>query len=298
MDNSTARIQRRLIQVGGVMLLLLAFLAIFAILFFQFRAATLQSITAASDSFGDYVDSVMDRTNTNIHTSAMQMFYTSSIRTLRTSDDLTWSERTIGHRDLGNFASSSNFVENVMVYNQSLDTVFTSESSYGSASTAQFHDQGAVEILLHPEDHPYLAPFRRQAGSATYYSFLFSEQGSRGDSAMLLDINASWYENQLLGTLSRDRHMIVDGNGQAVIPPELPLELPDWQRFQAAFQQNPASGYVLPDRSRPGPYPDGGLCPLRRPKRGAAGPLRLPLCLHLAHLSPYLPGPHHGGGGR
>ena len=118
MDNSTARIQRRLIQVGGVMLLLLAFLAIFAILFFQFRAATLQSITAASDSFGDYVDSVMDRTNTNIHTSAMQMFYTSSIRTLRTSDDLTWSERTIGHRDLGNFASSSNFIDHVMVYNQ------------------------------------------------------------------------------------------------------------------------------------------------------------------------------------
>ena len=246
---SISRIHRRMIQVGGVILLLLLFLCSFLFLFFQFRTASLQSIATASESFGNYVESVLQLSNANIRTSAMQMFYTSSIRTLRTSGDLSWSERTIGHRDLGNFASSSNFVENVMVYNQSLDTVFTSESSYGSAPTAQFHDQGAVEILLHPEDHPYLAPFRRQAGSATYYSFLFSEQGSRGDSAMLLDINASWYENQLLGTLSRDRHMIVDGNGQAVIPPELPLELPDWQRFQAAFQQNPASGYVLPDRS-------------------------------------------------
>lgn len=249
MDNSTARIQRRLIQVGGVMLLLLAFLAIFAILFFQFRAATLQSITAASDSFGDYVDSVMDRTNTNIHTSAMQMFYTSSIRTLRTSDDLTWSERTIGHRDLGNFASSSNFIDHVMVYNQDLDTVFTSESSYGSARSGDFHDQQVVEILLHPEHHPYLVPFKRQDGGATFYSFLFYEDNSSGFSSMLLDINASWYEDQLLGTLSRDRHIIVDQAGEPIIPGDIAMDLPPWPVFEAAFAASPGSGYVLPDRS-------------------------------------------------
>ncbi len=246
---SISRIHRRMIQVGGVILLLLLFLASFLFLFFQFRTASLQSIAAASESFGNYVESVLRLSNANIRTSAMQMFYTSSVRTLRTSEDLSWSERTIGHRDLGNFASSSSFVENVMVYNEALDTVFTSESSHGSAPTAQFHDQGAVEILLHPENHAYLAPFRRQAGSSTYYSFLFSEAGSRGKSAMLLDINAGWYENQLLGTLSRDRHMIVDGAGQPVIPAQLPLEIPDWGRFQAAFAVDPASGYVLPDRS-------------------------------------------------
>ena len=92
--------QRRLIQVGGCILLLLAFLALSVFLFFQFRTAALQSVTAASDSFGNYVDSVLDRSNANIRTSAMQMFYTSSIRTLRTSANLSWSERTIGHRDL------------------------------------------------------------------------------------------------------------------------------------------------------------------------------------------------------
>ncbi len=248
---SISRIHRRMIQVGGCILLLLSFLAAFLFLFFQFRTASLQSIAAANESFGNYVDSVLALSNDNIRTSAMQMFYTSSIRTLRTSGNLSWSERTIGHRDLGNFASSSNFIDHVMVYNESLDIVFTSESSYGSAPAAQFHDQEAVEILLHPEHHPYLTPFKRVSGSKTWYSFVFSEQGSRGRSAMLLDINGDWYESQLLGTLSQDRHLIVDANGQAIIPAEGAdsLPLPDWKYFQSAFLEDPKSGYVLPDRS-------------------------------------------------
>lgn len=250
-DASISRIHRRMIQVGGCILLLLSFLAAFLFLFFQFRTASLQSIAAANESFGNYVDSVLSLSNDNIRTSAMQMFYTSSIRTLRTSASLSWSERTIGHRDLGNFASSSNFIDHVMVYNGNLDTIFTSESSYGSAPTAQFHDQEAAEILLHPENHPYLTPFKRVSGSKIWYSFVFSEWGSRGSSAMLLDINGDWYESQLLGTLSRDRHLIVDAQGQAIIPAEGTgsLSLPDWKYFQSAFLENPQSGYVLPDRS-------------------------------------------------
>ena len=81
---STSRLHRRFSQVGSCILLLLAFLAIFLFLFFQFRTAALQSITSANESFGNYVDSVLDLSHANIRTSAMQMFYTSSFRTLRT----------------------------------------------------------------------------------------------------------------------------------------------------------------------------------------------------------------------
>lgn len=249
MENNKTASRRRLIQVGGVILLLLAFLTTFLFLFFQFRTAALQSITAASDSFGDYVDSVLDRTNDNIATAAMQMFYTSSVRTLRTSRDLSWSERTIGHRDLGNFVSSSSFIDHVMVYNQDLDTIFTSESSYGSAPSDAFHDQEVVEILRHPEQYSYLVPFRRETGNAAYYSFVFSEGGSSASGSMLMDINARWFENQLLGTLSRERHIILDQDGVPIIPGQAELALPSWEVFQAAFADRPASGYVLPDRS-------------------------------------------------
>lgn len=248
-DACRARAGGRLHRMGPGLLLLSAFLALFTFLFVEFRSAALQTVTKANDSFVNYVDTVLQLSNTNIRTSAMQMFYTSSIRALRTSAAPTWSERVIGQRDLGNFASSSSFIDNVMVYNQNCGMVFTSESSYGAASAAEFHDQDAVDILLHPENHAYLTPFKRQSGASTYYSFLFSEDSSAGFSAMLLDINAVWYEKQLLGSLSTDSHMIVDGEGKAVIPSEPSVELLDWSLFRQAFEANPYSGYVLPPGS-------------------------------------------------
>lgn len=244
----TSQLRHRLAQVGGCILLLLAFLAIFLFLFFQFRTAALQSITSASESFGNYVDSVLELSHANIRTSAMQVFYTSSIRALRTKADMSQSEMIVGHRDLGNFVSSSSFIDNIMIYNGNLDMVFTSESGYGSASSDQFHDQDAVYLLLHPEEHSYLAPFKRQTNGSTHYSFLFSADESSGSSSMLMDINADWYEAQLLGALSQERHMIVDGDGQPIISPaESGMALPDWSIFEAAFHSAPDSGYVLSD---------------------------------------------------
>ena len=79
-ESGVSRLHSRLVRSGIAILLLLAFLAVFLLLFFQFRSATFQSITAANDSFGDYVDSVLELTNASIRTSAMQMFYTSSVR--------------------------------------------------------------------------------------------------------------------------------------------------------------------------------------------------------------------------
>ena len=57
---SSSRLRRRLTQVWICILLLLAFLSVFLFLFFQFRTAALQSITAANESFGNYVDSVLE----------------------------------------------------------------------------------------------------------------------------------------------------------------------------------------------------------------------------------------------
>ena len=243
-QTSITQIKSRMMQVGAAIVILAIFLATYVFLFFQFRDAALQSILLANEKFGNHVNSVLTLSNANIRTSAMQVFYTSSIKSLRTSSDLSWAEQTIGHRDLGNFVSSSNFIDNIMIYNSKLDKVFTSESSYGSALTDQFHDQEAVYLLMHPEEHSYLAPFKRQVGNRTHYSFLFSENGSSGLNSMLMDINADWYEEQLLGNLSRENHCIVDADGNLIFPTRANTEITNWDKFVAAFSQNPISGYI------------------------------------------------------
>lgn len=227
---------------------LLAFLAAFCFWFVQLRTATLQTIMTTNDDFVSYVDTVMDLTNENIRTSAMQMFYNSSVRKLRTANVLEMSEKLLGQRDLGNFASSS-FIANVMVYNGNLDVVFTSESGYGSGPSASFHDQDAVSILKNPEKYSYLTPFKRESEYSTYYSFLFSEKGSSGFSSMLLNIDASWYEKELLGAGTEESRIITDSGGNTVIPRKSPMILPDWGLFENAFAENAYSGYILPENS-------------------------------------------------
>lgn len=248
MERSTPQPRRRLMQVGSCILILAAFLTLFLFLFFQFRTASLQSITSSSNVFGNYVDSVLDLCHANIRTSAMQVFYTSSIRTLRSARDPSRSELIIGQRDLGNFVNSSNFIDNIMVYNEDLDMIFTSESGYGSAPADEFHDREAAELLRNPEGYSYLVPFRRSVDGSTHYSFLFSSNSSSG--VMLLDINARWYESQLLGNLTQVRHRIVDGQGQPIITPANDtMEPPDWSLFEEAFLSDAESGYVLSDNS-------------------------------------------------
>lgn len=248
MEKTDSQLRHRLAQTGSYILILVVFLLLFLFLFFQFRAATIQSIASASVSFGNYVDSVLELSHANIRTSAMQVFYSSTIRTLRSAKDPSRSELIVGQRDLGNFVNSSNFIDNIMVYNEDMDMIFTSESSYGSAYADEFHDREAADLLRHPDEHSYLIPFRRSGSGHTHYSFLFSSKSSPG--VLLLDINARWYESQLLGNLAQVRHRIVDSNGEPIIAlAEGAIEAPDWSIFEEAFLTDPENGYVLPDDS-------------------------------------------------
>ena len=135
--------------------------------------ATIQALSEVSRDFVDWVNTVSDAAGENIRTSAMQMFYTSSVRTLRTDRNLSVSSRTVGLRDLGTFVSSSDFLDSVMVYNGAMNMIFTSEGNYPSAPPEQFHDSDAVQLLTHPEQYPYLSPIQRMVGGRRCYLYVY-----------------------------------------------------------------------------------------------------------------------------
>ncbi|HIT64245.1 MAG TPA: hypothetical protein IAC37_07355, partial [Candidatus Ventrimonas merdavium] len=97
------------------------FLALFLLLYNVFQWSALQTITSYNNDFVESVNTLSASLLNNIKNSAMQMFYTSSIKTLRTSQSLSNSQRILAIRDLGNFVSSSDFLDSVMIYNSSLD---------------------------------------------------------------------------------------------------------------------------------------------------------------------------------
>lgn len=240
---------RRVQQWIAGLLLVVVFLSFFLFLYAQFRLATVQALSEVSRDFMDWANTVSDAAGENIRTSAMQMFYTSSIRTLRTDRELSAAGRTVGLRDLGTFVGSSDFLDSVMVYNSAIDTIFTSEGNYPSALSAEFHDREAARLLTHPEEYPFLSPIQRTVDGRRCYSFLFSELKGEAASALLLNVNGSWYETHLLGISAGQGHIIVDADGNPIVSADDVL----WEQLQTSWpaleqqlEAQPDNGQLLP----------------------------------------------------
>lgn len=241
--------ERRVQQWSAALALVAVFLCFFLFLYGQFRQATIQALSEVSRDFVDWVNTVSDAAGENIRTSAMQMFYTSSVRTLRTDRELTVSERTLGLRDLDNFVGSSDFLDSVMVYNGALDMIFTSEGNHPSASPAQFHDSEAARLLTQPQEYPYLSPIRRTVAGRRCYSFLFFEASGAAPSALLLNVNGDWYETHLLGISAGQGHILVDETGVPIVATDAALLdrlQASWPALEALLQTQPESGQLIP----------------------------------------------------
>ena len=240
---------RRVQQWAAILLLVLVFLCFFLFLYAQFRQATIQALSEVSRDFVDWVNTVSDAAGENIRTSAMQMFYTSSVRTLRTDRNLSVSSRTVGLRDLGTFVSSSDFLDSVMVYNGAMNMIFTSEGNYPSAPPEQFHDSDAVQLLTHPEQYPYLSPIQRTVGGRRCYSFLFFEANGDTPSALLLNVNGNWYGTHLLGISAGQGHIIANSSGEPIVSTDenlLAQLQASWPALKEQLIAQPDSGQLLP----------------------------------------------------
>ena len=226
------------------------FLSLFLLLYVQFQKVTYKTISSYNSEFLERIDTVSDSLLNNIKESAMQMFYTSSVRNLRIKNNLTNSERITGLRDLGNFVSSSNILDSIMVYNGNQDMIFSSNTLYPNTNTTDFPDKQAIEILTNPNDYPYLVPIKRTSESNTCYSFLFYESQSSTHSSLLVNVKASWYESQLWGISRENDYIIIDSQGDIVISNNNVLSdhlNTYWPKIKKDSDKNKGEGFITPD---------------------------------------------------
>lgn len=233
------------------------FLAFFTFLYGKFQTAVLQTITTHNNLFVEQVNTISSSLLSNIKTSAMQMFYTSSIKTLRTKEELTNAEKIRGLRDLGNFVSSSEYLDSAIVYNSKADMIYPSDADYPSVKSGDFYDQGAVEILRHPEDYPYLTPIKRERSDGTTWSFLFFEHQKANTNALLINVNDKWYTSHLLGISENSDYIIVDHSGSIIAAADdtlYPALKNEWYSIKDAMEEDPKAGFLLPSAfsSEPG----------------------------------------------
>lgn len=195
-----------------VALILLSFLGLSK----YFQSLMIQSLTQLNSDFVSQIDTISATSMDIIRNSAMQIYYSSSVRVLRTAQTLTNAQQIIGMRDLGNSVSSSSFINSVMVYNPKMDYVFTSDNEHPSAFSENFHDQYAVSLLKNAPDLGFIVSPKQKNKTNSYYSFIFYEPGVPNGGSMILNVNSKWYEQQLLGISSDENCVLLDSNGNMI----------------------------------------------------------------------------------
>ncbi|MEG1992110.1 MAG: helix-turn-helix transcriptional regulator [Acetivibrio sp.] len=206
-----------LYKIGGALLTVFSILSLFLILYSEFEKSMVQSIGQFSNEFVEQVDTISGTLLDIIQNTGMQIYYTSSVKTLRTKETLTNAQRTSGLRDLGNFTCSSEFLMDAMVYNEKLNCIFTSDGGHTSLKSEEFYDQSAMNLLLHPEKQKRMVPVHRTSNRGECYTFVFYEVRDKGKrDALLLDVKAKWYEKQLLGISSGDNCVILNDKGEGI----------------------------------------------------------------------------------
>lgn len=233
-----------------LLILSTVFVSFFIIVYVQFEKATYKALSSYTGEFLKRIDTMSNSLVNNIKESAMQMFYTSSIKDLRLKDSLTTAQRIIGLRDLGNFVSSSDILESVLVYNGNMDMIFSSNSTSAPTNSNDFPDKQAVDILTNPQNYPYLVPIKRTSDSNPCYSFLFYERESSSHNALLVNIKASWYESQLFGISSEKDYVIIDSMGNLIISNDNHLSAlihNYWPTIEQKISADITQGFYMPN---------------------------------------------------
>ena len=210
--------QRMFLQKTTVILLIVALLLSSILIFFQvFQGALIQSLSQMNNEFVEQVDTISGTLLEIINNTAMQIFYSRSMKTLRTNHRLTNAERTAALRDLGQWVSSSTFLTSAIVYNSNMDVIFTSDGFHVENASSTYSDRSAAELLISRAKHGSSGPIKRQTDDGEAYSFLFFESSAPHGGSLLLNVRSDWYERQLLGVSSGQNSVILNELGELLV---------------------------------------------------------------------------------
>lgn len=221
-------------------------LSLFLVFFQMFQSSMIQSLSQMNSEFVEQVDTISGTLLDIINNTAMQMFYSRSVKTLRTATGLTNAQRTAGLRELGNQVSSSTFLSSAMIYNSNTHSIFTSEG--GHASEILFHDRTAAQLLISRTKHGSSAPIKTKIGGEECYSFLFFEPNIPDGGSLLLNVRADWYERQLLGISSGYNSVVLNEEGEILVAGSelLAKEAQQiWPTLLEGFDHDSGHGFIL-----------------------------------------------------
>ena len=112
-----------------------------------FENITYDSISDLNKEFVSQIDSSTETLNSTIVNYGMQLFYSDSVKTLMGSSSFSNTERVYMIRNLNTSLSSTDFAEEILVYNGHNDHVYSTDASYPDQLFDQMHHAPIHELL-------------------------------------------------------------------------------------------------------------------------------------------------------
>ena len=251
----TTVFQRASLRRAAVILLIIAvFLSMFLLFIQMSQESLIQSLTQLNNEFVEQVDTISGTLLEIIHNAAMQMFYSRSLAKLRTLDSVSNAERIAGMRDLGSWVSSSTFLSSALIYNAHTDTMYTSGGAHVPNAGQTYADHSTYDLMVSRARHGFTGPVKRESAEGEIYSFLFFEPNVPNSGALLLNVRAPWFENQLLGLSSGHNSVVLNSQGEVLAANEglLSGAVQVWPELSTRLEDGEAHGIILDPRGNSG----------------------------------------------
>lgn len=210
----------------------------------NYEHATVNLVSSLNEEFSIHADQMSTQVQDAVITSAMQIYYSPSVTTLRTSDHLTNFEGILGIRTMNAGMVSSNLIHSIYVYNEEKDYVFTTYE-IGSFYSHDFFDKTGTAILTTPDHYPKLTPIHREIQwdldeeVDVVYSFLLNDRTSdQNNGSMLINIFAQSYNNIFFNstTDSHDYLLLLDKDFQIIASSDAYKESEEAEKMEVIDQ--------------------------------------------------------------
>lgn len=191
-----------------------------------------------------------------VRTYSSAVFYSRSITRLRNSVDISRSDYIDGMRELRSYASATDYIHSIYVYNGSSDYIYTtldSDVSKGSAPADSYFDKDSVSLLKNAVEYePVYRQFPYGGKDSQVVSFLMyelSQNSGEVKSSMIINLSVRWL-NQFVNSLNTMKGTFVyheDGSAIITAEPDSPLyslskdEIADLIK---SFNENEESPYL------------------------------------------------------
>lgn len=198
--------------------------------YYATRTVIINSISGQNSSLSALADTFTQQYYKMVRNYGINVFYSRNITKLRNGVDLSNKEYIEGMRELYTYASSTDYIHSIYIYNQNEDYIYCnldSDLNKGSSKSAGFFDTEAVSML---KNAVVTAPVPRRldinSKDSSVISFLFYDMAdSEVKSSMMLNVSLNWLQEFLSSILGLGNTSLYLSTGEAIIEHPNAVEL-------------------------------------------------------------------------